>query len=103
MNNRPKPYCPSNGSEGMYFIEEHCMNCVHCDPDPNGKKQCDILCRSMCYSPGEPNYPEEWIYDENNEPTCTKWAKWDWAKEGDPDESPNAPVPYNPNQLKLFD
>ncbi len=42
------------------------MNCLHCDPDPNGAKQCMILCASMCYSPGDEKYPKEWVYDEND-------------------------------------
>ena len=98
-----KPYQPSNGTEGDYFIEKHCMNCLHCDPDPRAKKQCVILCASLCYSVNEPEYPKEWIYDENNNPTCTKWQKWDWNNNGDPDDpsNPNKPIPDDPNQLVM--
>lgn len=94
-------YQPSNGTEGAWFIEEYCMNCINCDPDPNGPKQCKILCASMCFSPGEKGYPEQWIYDENDEPSCTAWVKWDWGNDGDPDDpdNPKRPIPEDPNQL----
>lgn len=97
-----RPYQPSNGTEGMAFIETYCMNCIHCDPDPEGAKQCDILCRSMCYSIDEKEYPSEWQY-VNDEPTCTAHVPWDWGNDGDPDDpdNPKAPVPEDPNQLCL--
>lgn len=101
-----QPYHPSNGSEGDWFCDKHCWKCIHCDPDPNGKKQCDILCATFWFSPKDPEYPKEWIYDDNGKPTCTSWVKWDWNNDGDPDDpdNPNAPpqpIPYNPNQLLL--
>ncbi len=34
-----KPYQPSNGTEGMYFTDKYCMNCLHCYPDPDGEKR----------------------------------------------------------------
>ena len=97
----PRKYQPSNGSEGDYFMSEFCMNCINCDPDPDGKKQCDILGRTLCLGVDDPNYPTEWIYNDNDEPTCTAWVKWDWGKDGDPDdpENPKAPIPEDPNQL----
>ena len=96
-----KPYRPSNGTEGMWFEEEYCMQCLHCDPNPEGKKQCKIMMRAFLYNINEPNYPKEWIYDENDEPTCTKWQKWDWGDKGDPDDpdNPNWIPPTDPNQL----
>lgn len=97
-------YCPSNGTEGSYFIEEYCMNCLHCDPDPNGAKQCEILLRTMCFHPNEPDYPREWIY-QNEKPICAKFQKWDWGNDGDPDDTDNPnrpPDPPDPSQLNLF-
>ncbi len=98
-----KPYQPSNGTEGMWFMEEYCMNCLHCDPDPNGRKQCEVMCAAMCYNIDEPKYPKEWVYDENDHASCSKWQKWDWSNDGDPDDrdNPKAPIPENPNQLCL--
>lgn len=96
-----KKYRPSNGSEGDWFMDKYCMNCLHCDPNPEGKKQCEILLRSLVYGANEPEYPTEWTYDENDKPICTSYTKWDWGKDGDPDDpdNPNAPIPVDPNQL----
>lgn len=100
---KTEKYRPSNGTEGMMFTEHFCDRCINQHPDPDNKKQCMILCRSMCYSVDEPEYPEEWIYDENDRPTCTAWIKWDWGNDGDPDDrdNPKAPMPFNPNQLVM--
>lgn len=96
-------YRPSNGTEGECFTEKYCMNCINCDPDPCGKKQCGILCDALVYDVNEPEYPKEWVYDEKGQPKCTAWVKWDWGKDGDPDnpDNPNAPIPEDPNQLCL--
>ena len=98
-------YCPSNGTEGAMFMEEFCMHCLHCDPDPNGKKQCEIMLATMLYHPPDPQYPLEWQYDTLGHPTCTKHVHWDWGENGDPDDpdNPNRPPdPPDPNQLDLF-
>lgn len=87
-----RPYQPSNGREGMWFTDKFCWQCIHCDPDPLGEKQCDILQRTLIFSIGDADYPKEWIYDEANNPVCTDWVKWDWGRDGDPDD---------PNQLVL--
>lgn len=100
-----RKYQPSNGTEGMSFIEDHCMQCIHCDPNPEGKKQCDIMMRTMAYSVTDKEYPSEWTYDEKDNPTCTEFVKWDWGNDGDPDDpdNPNKPDdPKDPNQLDLF-
>ena len=98
-------YQPSNGSEGDYFTDKYCMNCLHCDPDPKGSKQCEILMRTLIYHVSDPEYPNEWCYDENDKPQCTSWQKWDWENDGDPDDPDNPkapPLPPAPNQLGLF-
>jgi hypothetical protein len=97
-------YKPSNGTEGMIFTDEYCMNCIHCDPNPEGEKQCDILLRTMCYDLNDKEYPEEWTYNEKEEPICTAWKKWNWGAKGNPDDpnNPNYQEPHNPNQLILF-
>lgn len=98
-------YCPSNGSEGDWFCSEHCWRCLHHDPDnERASKTCDILGRSLAYYPTDPNFPREWQY-KNGKPTCTKFQKWDWNNDGDPDdpENPKAPPPPpDPNQLDMF-
>ena len=79
------------------------MRCVHCNPDPDGKKQCDILSNSMAYDLNDAEYPEE-LVEVEGVPTCTKHHEWDWKLLGDPDdpENENYIMPENPNQLKMF-
>lgn len=103
MSDQPRKYRPSNGTEGMGFTEHFCDNCINQHPDPDNKKQCKILMRSMCYDLKDPEYPSEWTYDEQNRPTCTAFIKWDWGNDGDPDDpdNPNYRPPDNPNQLCL--
>lgn len=97
-------YQPSNGSEGSSFEDRFCMRCIHCDPNPEGKKQCAILGNALCYSPGDANYPKEWQYDANDNPTCTAHVKWDWDTQGNPDDQQNENYvqPPDPDQLDLF-
>lgn len=97
------PYRPSTGTEGMDFEYEFCQHCIHQNPDPNSKKQCDILFRAFWYNIGEEKYPREWQY-LNDQGICTAFTKWDWGN-GDPDDpdNPLAPTPPPPpNQLNLF-
>lgn len=96
-----KPYRPSNGTEGSYFESSHCLQCINSNPNPNGKKQCEIWHDVHEFDISNENYPKEWIYDQSNKPTCTAWKKWDWDNDGDPDdpENPKAPIPVDPNQL----
>lgn len=97
-----KPYQPSNGSEGAIFIDKYCMQCLNCDPDPDGQKQCTILERSFVFSINDKEYPTEWQYIDG-QPTCTAHVKWDWGNDGDPDDpdNPNIPPSQDPDQLCL--
>lgn len=90
-------YYPSNGTEGYDFVETYCMNCVHCDPDPDGPKQCPILAHAQI------DMVPQWVYDGNNNPICTKYKQWDWEKQGNPDDpdNPNAPIAVGENQLRI--
>lgn len=100
-----RKYAPSNGSEGTYFVENNCMKCVHCNPDPDEQPQCEILMKVMLYSVDEPEYPSEWTYDKNDDPVCTKRKAWDWDLQGDPWDPNNENafgLSFDPNQLKIF-
>lgn len=102
---KKEKYQPSNGSEGEWFTEKYCMNCIHCDPDPEGAKQCEILCKTFVFSPADEEYPNEWTYNDEGKPVCTSWVKWDWGEDGDPDDpdNPNRPPdPPDPSQRDLF-
>lgn len=94
-------YMPSNGTEGMSFEEDHCMQCINCDPNPSGKKQCKIWFNAIN---SWPQGIAQWIY-RDGKPTCTNFVKWDWGNDGDPDDPDNPkapPPPLDPNQLSLF-
>lgn len=94
---------PSNGTEGMIFMDafcEHCINEKWCHTQNDDDKKCDILSNSMLYDPGEPGYPEEWVYNEEGWPVCTAWKRWDWGRdEGDGFNEPPPIYPEDPNQL----
>lgn len=55
-----KKYRPSNGSEGDWFMHEHCYQCIHEHPNPDCKPKCDLMTASMCYGIEEEGYPKEW-------------------------------------------
>ncbi len=96
-------YRPSNGTEGMSFEEDFCMQCLHTNPDPCKKPQCEIWCRVLMFNTNEKEYPKEWCYNEEDKPVCTAWVKWDWGNDGDPNDpdNPKAPKPDDPNQLVM--
>jgi len=94
-----KKYRPSNGTEGMIFMGKFCDHCIH---DNGDTKMCDIITLTMGLGVDEKDYPEEWTYDENDKPTCTKYKKWDWGKDDDGNwiEPPPPPID-DPNQLVM--
>lgn len=70
---KPKPYMPSNSSEGEWFEANYCARCVHDKafreawaddsiPDVEG---CEIIARAQ-----RGDQPPEWIEDEHG-PRCT--------------------------------
>lgn len=100
-------YRPSNGTEGMFFTGKFCDNCIHEKFSHTGNMGdlcCDILSNTMCFDQSDPEYPKEWIYDENGKPTCTAHVFWDWGTdngEGNGFNEPPPPEPFNPNQLVM--
>jgi len=97
-----KKYCPSSGTEGVWFTGKFCDHCINQHPDPDNPKQCDILMRSFAYSVNDKKFPEEWQYDEKDNPTCTAWVKWDWGRDDDGNWKEPAPPPIDdPNQLTM--
>ncbi len=100
-----KPYQPSNGSEGWRFTGEFCEQCrfekfLH--TAKKGDLACGILSATIVWDPKDEQYPKEWIYDENDNPTCTAFKKWDWGNEQDGWNDPPEEEPIDPNQLSLF-
>lgn len=98
-----KKYRPSNGTEGEGFIDHFCYNCIHGKYEHTGDlndKPCDILSRSFMHDLKDKEYPEEWTYDEDGNPTCTAWKKWDWGRDDDGNFiNPELPPPDDPRQL----
>ena len=60
-----KPYRPSNGTEGDFFIAAQCGNCTKQDG-------CRIVRETMRYHEDDIRYPKEWVSDaDGNNPRCT--------------------------------
>ena len=51
-----RPYRPSNGCEGDWFMNKWCARCTKQDPGHIG---CQIIAGSMAYSLKDPEYPKE--------------------------------------------
>ncbi len=56
----PKPYLPSNGTEGEWFMHKFCDNCYKC-------MYCSIMINGL-----SGKQPKQWIY-QDNKPTCTSF------------------------------
>lgn len=70
-----KPYRPSNGTDGEIFESDHCDKCARLEADG---VDCPILGRAYAYSISHPDYPAEWVRDNEGFPTCT--AFWPEGK-----------------------
>ena len=66
-----KKYRPSNGTEGEDFMEEFCFCCA------NDMDTCSILLDTELYNVDNAGYPEEWQYDDNDQPVCTAFEEGD--------------------------
>jgi hypothetical protein len=76
-----RPYQPSNGSEGEGF---HAAFCDHCARDAAFRETnyegdpalgCQILADSFAYRVTDPEYPKEWIQDDDGgNPRCTAFT-----------------------------
>ena len=70
---KPKPYQPSNHTEGDMFRSKFCDQCPRdaaYRADPDSGIGCTIIADTMAFNPGDEHYPKEWIY-KDGEPTCT--------------------------------
>ena len=76
MPTATRPYRPSNGSEGMDFMDAFCCRCAKSDHDGAG---CDISDRTMWLNVTDPDYPTEWIEDVARypftNPRCTAFEQ----------------------------
>ena len=62
-------YQPSNGTEGEIFMERFCNRCHH----ESGDRECKLIALTMAFKTDDPEYPTEWCYDDDGNPTCTKF------------------------------
>ena len=62
-----KPYRPSTGSEGVWFIEQWCCDC-------KAYNICSILSKSFYAN------VDQWKYDGEGDPMCTSFHNVDWPK-----------------------
>lgn len=95
-----RPYQPSNGTEGEGFVGHFCDRCLHDravrlhEDYANG---CPILARAFAFKPGNPDFPDEWIQDDNGDnPRCTAFIEDDHDDDWEPPPSPD------PTQLVLI-
>ena len=66
-------YQPSNGTDGEIFMARFCNQCAHENMDTDLSEPCEILGRTFAFRIDHEEYPSEWTYDENGEPTCTRF------------------------------
>jgi hypothetical protein len=99
----PRPYEPSNGTEGEWFMEQFCYRCKHelfIHTANHAHHKCDILNRALTHTHKEPDYPKEWVY-EGTKPICTAHVAHKWFNEQGELQEYEEPF-EDPNQLKLF-
>ena len=73
----PRPYKPSNGCEGMDFMDEFCHRCTK-DAKYRATQDvadgCPIVATALLFEPADPRYPKEWVTDEDG-PRCTAFER----------------------------
>jgi hypothetical protein len=68
-------YQPANGMEGADFMAEFCDRCTKDTAFRDGTgDSCPIAANTMVYRVTDPNYPPEWIEDEQG-PRCTAFTQ----------------------------
>lgn len=87
-----KPFCPSNSSDFMALVENHCMTCCHeeysRDPEADGER-CPILTDIILG-----NERLEVIERSDGSIGCKHWKQWEGSFE-------EIEV-VDPNQMDLF-
>lgn len=86
-----RSYRPSNGTEGEIFMAHFCDQCVRMRDD--GRLPCAILGLVLGLPQGHPDYPAEWVVDENGNASCTAF---------DYDDGEAEPPARCPNTGDLF-
>lgn len=58
------PFRPSNGTHGEIFEAAFCERCKK-------DRGCEIRFLTRCHQETDPEYPKEWVYGSDGQPTCT--------------------------------
>lgn len=73
------PYRPSNGTEGEMFMERFCYRCKREQPYLKSDQiGCGILTQTMIHYTTDPEYPTEWVSDDDCglvNPRCTAFEE----------------------------
>lgn len=73
-----KPYRPSNGSEGIDWDDQWCSHCSRdaaFREDPDQNDGCPIYALTFALDINHPDYPKEWIEDDDgSNPRCTAFT-----------------------------
>ena len=86
-------YRPSNGTEGVIFMDAWCSKCAK-DAEMNGtvrsgdakpEQLCPIIAATMAYDEDDPKYPREWQYDASDHPVCTAFVPLPVIADAPPD------------------
>lgn len=94
MDRAGQRYQPSNGTEGMIFIDAWCSHCARDKAEREGAyvedcddtELCPIIARSMA-----DGGCEEWVYGSDGQPRCTEYVEH------------GQPIPYRcPNTPDFF-
>ena len=102
-------FFPSNGTEGMAFIENFCAHCIHEKYMHDGAgMKCEILDNSFlhdrpCLNKDLKFDGWEWFQNENfYDWQCRQYKHWDWGNDEDGWNEPPEYIPDDPNQLVMF-
>lgn len=70
MAGKAIPWRPSNGTGGDIFRADWCDKCHR----EQGNRKCKIFTKTLIYDINDPEYPKEWI-DDDDGPRCTAFEK----------------------------
>lgn len=68
-------YRPSNGTEGDCFFAAWCWKCARDNQEED--ERCEILGRTFDHNVEDPEYPSEWQYGKDGQPTCIAFRNED--------------------------
>ena len=73
-------YRPSNGTEGMDFMDRFCHRCEldrKFRETQDGKYGCEIVARALAFGIDDPDYPQEWRIPKGSvfDPFCTAFEE----------------------------